>query len=330
MRFLFGRRRDALTRLQAQIAALEAEVAELEHTVERARTEGASDAVQRVRGSVVEQDLLAKRRELEQLQARAQELAPRGRAQRPAAEAPPLPQAVTEATASAAEAPPEPQPVAEPPPEPEPVAEAPSPAAEAAAPPPLVPEAPAPPSTRPRRNVAAIAAVLALLLVATALAFYSLGPGYQLIAVAPRVTAPAPATNAPPTSTVLAVAPSPTFAPTTIPTPSPQPTALPTPDPVAQTAPEPEPEPEEMPEPEPELPPTPSPVIATGRVQAPGFSGVNFHVAPSTSARIIRTLPNGTLVGILEGAATADGFRWSQVRAPDGQEGWVVATTIGR
>jgi hypothetical protein len=39
-------------------------------------------------------------------------------------------------------------------------------------------------------------------------------------------------------------------------------------------------------------------------------------------------LPNGTVVEILEGSGTADGYRWIRLRAPDGEIGWMVSQAV--
>jgi SH3-like domain-containing protein len=74
-----------------------------------------------------------------------------------------------------------------------------------------------------------------------------------------------------------------------------------------------------------------SPVaVATGRIYAPGFNGVNLRRTPSTTAATIRVLPVGTTVAILSGQAIANGLVWQQVRATNGEVGWVSAGTVLR
>jgi len=48
----------------------------------------------------------------------------------------------------------------------------------------------------------------------------------------------------------------------------------------------------------------------------------------STSASMLRDLPAGTRLEVLDGTATANGFQWVQVRAPDGTIGWVIEDAI--
>lgn len=68
--------------------------------------------------------------------------------------------------------------------------------------------------------------------------------------------------------------------------------------------------------------------ISIGTVWAPGFTGAYLRTDPSLSARIIRTLPTGTTVEMLQGSATANGFGWVHVRTAQEEVGWIVAGVI--
>jgi hypothetical protein len=51
---------------------------------------------------------------------------------------------------------------------------------------------------------------------------------------------------------------------------------------------------------------------------------LNLRDNPSTGARIKGYLPKDTVVTIIGGPINAEGYRWWQVRAPSGNEGWVA------
>lgn len=72
------------------------------------------------------------------------------------------------------------------------------------------------------------------------------------------------------------------------------------------------------------------PVGLTATIDTPGFVGVNLRRAPSTSAAAIEVIPTGARVELLDGRVEDEGMGWQQIRAPDGETGWVVSVTIQR
>ncbi len=59
-------------------------------------------------------------------------------------------------------------------------------------------------------------------------------------------------------------------------------------------------------------------------VSTTGTDPLNLRQSPTRSARVLRILKRDAVVTILAGPQSAEGFRWWQVRADDGQVGWVV------
>ncbi len=73
---------------------------------------------------------------------------------------------------------------------------------------------------------------------------------------------------------------------------------------------------------------TPSPTPVYGLVNAGDLAkGIIIRPDPS-SLQIVTTLLNGSLVEILPEVVNKNGFLWIHVRAPDGQEGWVLAGSL--
>lgn len=71
-----------------------------------------------------------------------------------------------------------------------------------------------------------------------------------------------------------------------------------------------------------------SPGRAAVIVAPRGFSGLKLRATPSTSARVLGSLPNGSPVELLEGRARANRFTWVSIRTRDGLEGWAVASGV--
>jgi hypothetical protein len=73
------------------------------------------------------------------------------------------------------------------------------------------------------------------------------------------------------------------------------------------------------------IPVSPSPT-ASGLPTATVSSGVGVYLRAeaSTTAEQLEYLVDGTVVTLLPGRQTAEGFEWAQVRTAEGLEGWVV------
>ena len=72
--------------------------------------------------------------------------------------------------------------------------------------------------------------------------------------------------------------------------------------------------------------PSPSPVPGFVIVATDG-QGANLRVSPSTSARVITTLREGTPVAVLGEPVQSDGRAWRQIQSGN-QIGWVVAVVV--
>lgn len=69
--------------------------------------------------------------------------------------------------------------------------------------------------------------------------------------------------------------------------------------------------------------PTATPIVCRGAIENTGGSGLLLRDAPSGAE--IRTLPEGTLVTLLEDEPVPlNGFTWRRVRVIGGEEGWVA------
>jgi hypothetical protein len=78
-------------------------------------------------------------------------------------------------------------------------------------------------------------------------------------------------------------------------------------------------------------------VIAPAASPSPAASGVRLKVAntegqganmrqrPSTTAPVLRTLPDNTVVEAIGGETNAEGRSWRNVRDPNGQTGWIAS-----
>lgn len=123
----------------------------------------------------------------------------------------------------------------------------------------------------------------------------------------------------------------PTFTPTPTPTNTGTPDPTPTPTQTPTATPSPTPAPTGTPTQTPTLTPsstptptnTPTPTPTPRRAQVVYPYGLNLRDAPSTSAESFGLLDQDTVVILLDGQETADGFDWQQVSV-DGQVGWVA------
>jgi hypothetical protein len=57
-------------------------------------------------------------------------------------------------------------------------------------------------------------------------------------------------------------------------------------------------------------------------------AGLNLRQQPSTYAKVMGNVKEGTVLTVLEGPSEADGYEWWRVRAPDGTEGWAAANWL--
>jgi hypothetical protein len=77
---------------------------------------------------------------------------------------------------------------------------------------------------------------------------------------------------------------------------------------------------------------TPVPTLhagGTAQVSAGEF-GLALRDGAGKTFNLVVNLPNDTVVDILNGPETVDGTDWWNVRAPEGQSGWVEAETDGK
>jgi hypothetical protein len=74
------------------------------------------------------------------------------------------------------------------------------------------------------------------------------------------------------------------------------------------------------------LSPTPLPAYV---IVATDGAGANLRAGPSTSAPVITTLAEGTLVEVLDDPVSVEGRSWRQIRSGD-RQGWVVAVVVRR
>lgn len=63
-------------------------------------------------------------------------------------------------------------------------------------------------------------------------------------------------------------------------------------------------------------------------VQGTLGSGLNLRAEPSTAARLVTNVREGTSLTVIEGPEDADGYTWWQLRTASGQEGWGAANWI--
>lgn len=72
---------------------------------------------------------------------------------------------------------------------------------------------------------------------------------------------------------------------------------------------------------------SPSPAEAGVRMKVANTEGqgANMRQRPSTTAPVVRTLPEGTVVEVIGGETQADGRGWRNVRDPGGATGWVAS-----
>lgn len=76
---------------------------------------------------------------------------------------------------------------------------------------------------------------------------------------------------------------------------------------------------------------SPSPAAAGARMKIVNTDaqGANMRQRPSTTAPVLRTLPEGTVIEVIGGETNAEGRGWRNVRDPGGATGWVAAELLG-
>jgi hypothetical protein len=78
--------------------------------------------------------------------------------------------------------------------------------------------------------------------------------------------------------------------------------------------------------------PSPSPSPAAGakmKIINTDSQGANMRQRPSTTAPVLRTLPEGTVVEVIGGETNAEGRGWRNVRDPGGATGWIASELLG-
>jgi hypothetical protein len=113
--------------------------------------------------------------------------------------------------------------------------------------------------------------------------------------------------------------------PTPRPTPGPPPTLAPAPALARPAATPSSAQPDRQPpgEGQPSTPAT----VASAVIGATGVGAVNMRSGPSTTASVIATLTEGTLVETLGDPVSAEGREWRPIRS-GGRDGWVVAGVV--
>jgi hypothetical protein len=77
--------------------------------------------------------------------------------------------------------------------------------------------------------------------------------------------------------------------------------------------------------------PSPAPPGAGGarvRVAKTDGQGANMRERPSTSAPVVKVLPDGSVLDVVGPDQQAEGRAWRNVRDPDGASGWVAAELL--
>jgi hypothetical protein len=74
--------------------------------------------------------------------------------------------------------------------------------------------------------------------------------------------------------------------------------------------------------------PTPSPTPVYALVQSEDGNGGRMRATPGFTGRTIQIYLNNTLMIVLPETETVDGYIWIKVRAPDGNEGWMLSTLL--
>jgi hypothetical protein len=76
---------------------------------------------------------------------------------------------------------------------------------------------------------------------------------------------------------------------------------------------------------------SPSPSIAPGvkmKIAQTENQGANMRQRPSTTAPVLKTLSEGTVVEVIGGDTNAEGRNWRNIRESGGQTGWVASELL--
>jgi|GEM_PF-2968800 hypothetical protein len=73
---------------------------------------------------------------------------------------------------------------------------------------------------------------------------------------------------------------------------------------------------------------TPLPMVIWAEIRSPEGDGANIREEPGFSARILRTVLNGTAVQVLDEVEIVDGATWVHIRFIDQVEGWIMRSLI--
>ena len=76
--------------------------------------------------------------------------------------------------------------------------------------------------------------------------------------------------------------------------------------------------------------PSPAPLPSLGRVRVANTEGqgANMRQSPSTTAEIVRSVPEGTIVDVVGPDQQGGGRTWRNIREPGGATGWVAAELL--
>jgi hypothetical protein len=74
--------------------------------------------------------------------------------------------------------------------------------------------------------------------------------------------------------------------------------------------------------------PSPAQPVARMKIANTEGQGANLRQRPSTTAPVLRTLPEGTVVEVIGGETNAEGRAWRNIRDQAGANGWVAAELL--
>jgi hypothetical protein len=77
--------------------------------------------------------------------------------------------------------------------------------------------------------------------------------------------------------------------------------------------------------------PSPSPAASRGRLKVTNTEGqgANLRQRPSTTAPVVGSVAEGTILDLVGTDQQAEGRTWSNVRQPGGPTGWIAAELLG-